>query len=128
MLFELRESDVATIRNRHEIGISWNFKLLRDEDGEPTTNEWELPEGIANWSRMTDVYAQGPTEGDWAWVGGIEYTQMEEATTFEELDIAAERIVRAEMARSGFEMGETVCTVNDDFGDEVRKTVIAVIL
>jgi len=128
MLFEVRASDVATIRNRHEIGISWNFKLLRDEDGEPIANEWELPEGIANWSRMTDVYAQGPTGGHWARVGSIEYTQLEGATSFGELDTAAERIVRAEMARSGFEMGEAVRTVNDDFGDEVRTTVIAVVL
>jgi hypothetical protein len=129
MNFELRPDGIDTLRNRLQVGVSWSFRSDLDADGERVLYEGnEMPEALAYWNTRTDVYAQGPTSNDWAPIGWIAPGEMEGATTYPELHAAAERVVRAELERVGFETGPTVFTIDRDSGDEIGKTVVGLIL
>ena len=108
MNFTLKEINLDILRNRLEVGLRWSCDQNRDEEGFPVENsELELPAELRCWDGTADVYAQGPVGDDSVRVGIIPLSQLEGAETFAELDIAAEKIVRAELARLNIVAGTT---------------------
>ena len=102
MNFTLNDNSLVTLRNRHDVGLTWVFDMGLDEDGELIKNEeLELPTGLDGWLGTATVYAQGPTSNDAAKIGSILLGEFGDAATFAELDVAAEKIVRAELTHAG---------------------------
>jgi len=47
---ELRHDDIATLKTRHEVGVTWMFIKNLDRDSEEVRNEnAELPKALALW-------------------------------------------------------------------------------
>jgi hypothetical protein len=106
--FTLDDSAIAVLRNRHEVGLKWIFDLVLDENDDPIPNKnTEFPGELECWRGTATVFAQGPVENDSAKIGFILHPPLEGARTFAELDIAVEKIVRAELSRAGIVAGET---------------------
>ena len=108
MNFTLKDYALATLRNRSEVGLKWVFDMRLDEENTPVKNdELELPAELECWLGTATVYAQGPTFNDAAKIGSILLDEFGDAATFSELDVAAEKIVRAELTRVGAAAGVT---------------------
>jgi len=120
--FTLRDDEIAILRNRIRIGVTWRFRENLDVMGDPMANEeLELPEELLFWDGTTAVYAQGPQHFDTSILGVIERRQLAGIGTLADLHSAAERIIRAEMERVGFIVGATE-------KDENGQPVVAVVL
>ena len=83
------------------MGLRWIFDLLLDEDDKPRENDqMEFPAELECWWGIISVYAQGTTYNDSVKIGVISISDLEGASTFAELDILTEKLVRA-VSRQG---------------------------
>ena len=104
----LREGSLTTLRNRREVGLRWVFDLYLDKDGKPTKYaQRELPVELECWWGIVSVYAQGAEYSDSVKIGVMTRPDFEGAESWAEMDVLAEKIIRAELAVAGIAAGVT---------------------
>lgn len=122
MTFILDETSIATLWNRHKVGVRWDFDMISDEDDNPIKNEdWDFTGELECWRGTATVYAQGPTFNDWSPIGSVLHAQLEGATTLAELDVTMEKLVRDELVRLGITAGATMSEPHE--WDEDRAVI-----